>query len=337
MTPENRMKDLRSDATPTEAEWLDFRSTAHRSLARRRIAAVVGGLGLVVALVAGGYAVANMDTGDERGPGIAATPTASTTDEPSPQTSPSSDAKPEQPVQLWYVGKDDKLLLTYRSIESTESPERAALESLVSFIPAPLGETGARSAIPDGTEVQNFEIQNGTAFVALLVDDPSFDPSFSSKEEHDFAHAQVVYTLTQFPNVRSVVVSWERTDQEAGGTISKSLTRGSYDFLLPPIIVEEPFDGQRVGRTFELSGIANVFEANVSWRLTDPDGNVFKEGFVTATCGSGCWGTFEDRISLERVPGKTIFLEVFQASAEDGSPMDMVVISLNLDLQDGGS
>jgi hypothetical protein len=329
MTPEDRMKELRSDATPTEAEWLEFRSTAHKSLARRRVAAVAGGLGLVVAIAVGGYAVANMDAGDERGQGIAATPTASATDEPSPDTSPSSDAQPEQLVQLWYVEEDDTLLLTHWPIEGSESPERAAVETLVSLIPGPLGETGATTAIPEGTEVSDLSISDGTATVTLAGDFPD-----DTDTQQEFAHAQIVYTLTQFSAIKDVSVSW--VSSESGGVSSGAETRKTYEHLLPPIVVESPMDGAEVGRSFELSGIANVFEANVSWRVEDMEGKPLQEGFVTATCGSGCWGTFQDKIFLKdlpsNLPGDGVLLHVFQASAEDGSPMNMVTLPLNVQI-----
>ena len=321
MTPEDRIKQLGSaDASgPTESEWLEFRSSAHRSLARRRMAAAVGGLGLVVAVVAGAYAVTNQDTGDRPGPDVAATPSVSPTDDPSPDTSPSTDEKPQEHfVQLWYIEKDDTLLLAHWPIED-ESPERAAVELLVSFMPGPLGETGVTSAFPDGVELVDLSIENGTANVTLGGNVEDMD--------QEWAFAQLTYTLTQFPSVQDVVIGLQTpTFTDAG----PPKTRKTYEHLLPPIVVESPMDGSEVYRSIELSGIANVFEANVSWRLIDRDGNVFKEGFVTATCGSGCWGTFEDRITLERVPDSSILLQVFQSSAEDGSPMNVVTVPLNV-------
>lgn len=330
MTPEDKMKKLGSAEAsgPTEAEWLEFRQKAHESVTRRRIAAIAGGTTLLLAVVGGAFAMTRTSNDAPRPDVVNPGPT--DTETPTPGPSETEQEKQERVfVQHWYVEKDGTLLLTRWPLEESESLEKAALESLVSFIPGPLGETGARTAIPDGTEVSNFAIMDDTAYVALLVDDPTFDPSFSSKEEQDLAHAQVVYTLTQFPTVKDVVLGWAQSNQEGEGEIVENLTRESYDFLLPPIVVEEPFDGQRVGRIFSVSGIANVFEANVSYTVTDADDNILDEGFVTATCGSGCYGTYEFEVRLKG-DHDIVYLHVFQASAEDGSPMDEEVIPLNV-------
>ena len=315
MTPEDRIKDLRSDAPPTEAEWLEFRSTAHKSLARRRMAAVAGGLGLVAALVGGGYAMTNMDTGDERGPGIANTPT----EEPSPTSSPSSEetVAPEKEtvyLQQWYIEADDTLLVTHAPFESSDTPARDAMEALIAGVPGPLAETGVSTAIPPGTRLLDLTIDNGTAHVAFE----------SPHHEQYVANAQVVYTLTQFPTVQKVEISWRPGN---GGPAEK---RSDYEDLLPAIVVQSPFDGEIVERTFTMSGLANVFEATVSYRLVDADGITIQEGFTTATCGTGCYGAFEEKITYKGEQNYAI-LQVFESSAEDGSPLHMQEIPLNFE------
>lgn len=309
MTPEDRFKQLGSadPSSPSEAEWLEFRAAAHRSLTRRRIAAAVGGVGLVVALVAASIAVANLDTGDERGPGVVGTP--ETPRDP-------VDREVPMPLNHWYIERDGKLTPFAYFLYRPVSP-RSLLEQTIAIVPGPLGETGVTTAIPGDARLVDVSFEDGTAYVALSGERPT------NESDRRMAQAQIVYTATQFPGIEHASLTW---NNEQG----QLLTREDFHDLLPPIAVESPADGEEVGRTFTLSGIANVFEATVSWRLTDLDGNPFKEGFVTATCGSGCWGTFEDRISLERVPGDRIILEVFQSSAEDGSPMNMVEIPLNV-------
>jgi hypothetical protein len=327
MTPEDRIKQLRSDATPTEAEWLEFRSTAHRSLARRRMAAVAGGLGLVVALVIGGYAVANMDTGDERGPGIAGTPTPTATGDPSPDPSASTETEEQEQVfvQQWFMEKGE-LRLFFTRLPRSEEPAADAITNLLTGLPEELVGTDVETAIPEGTSLREMDIQDGTATIALSGDYPD-----DSDVQQTFAYAQIVYTATQFDSVKDVVLEWE--SPTSGGVASGPEGRDRYHDLLPPIVVESPADGSEIGPSFTLSGIANVFEANVSWRVEDMEGNTLQEGFVTATCGSGCWGTFEDDIRLDdlptKLPGDGLLLTVFQASAEDGSPMNVVTVPLN--------
>ena len=330
MTPEDRFKQLGSAkaSSPSEAEWQEFRAAAHRSLTRRRIAAAVGGVGLVVALVAGTVAVTNLDTGDRRGPGVVGTPTAAPTDDtddPTPGPSETEqgptdpvDREVPMPLNQWYVETDGKLTPFIYFMNQPVTP-RKLLEQTIDFIPGPLGETGVTSAVPENARLEDLSFEDDTAYVALSGEGPG------KEADRRMAHAQIVYTATQFPGIEKASITWSN-DQ------GRLESREDFHDLLPVIAVEEPYAVQEVYRTFKLKGIANVFEANVSWRLTDEDGEVFKEGFVTATCGSGCWGTFEDRITLERVPGKRIVLEVFQSSAEDGSPMNMVRIPLEVQL-----
>lgn len=315
MTPEDRIKQLRPDATPTEAEWLEFRNEAHRSLSRRRVAAIAGGTALLLAVVGGAYAVTRTSNGQSR-PDVVGTPTPSGTETPEAPLDP-VDRQMPMPLNQWYVESDGKLKPFTYIMYRAETP-RKLLEQTIDFVPGPLGEAGVTSAIPEDNKLVYLQEVDGTARVVVRG-------TFPDQDEFRMAQAQIVYTITQFEGIEKVDLTWE-------GRQYSGLTREDFHDLLPPIVVEEPYAAQEVNRVFKLEGIANVFEATVSWRLTSEDGDVFKEGFTTATCGSGCWGTFEDRITLERVPGKRIILEVFQSSAEDGSPMNMVQIPLDVRL-----
>lgn len=117
------------------------------------------------------------------------------------------------------------------------------------------------------------------------------------------------------------------------------------------IAVVSPVDGQYSDATVELIGCANVYEATVNYRVTlvgDPgplseivagtdadvldveallaDGEVLYEGFLTATCGTGCLGTFDEVIDLGDLLAEVsvdadaiLVVEVFWESAMDGS------------------
>lgn len=241
------------------------------------------------------------------------------------------------PIQLWFVTGGDRsaprLFLHHENIPATQAVGRAALERLIRGVPGSLAqERNVFSIVPSDTRLLDLTIADGTATVDFSRD---FEETGVGTLLDGYQIPQVVYTLTQFPTVKRVEFLLEgRSVEVLGGhgiILNGPQTRKEWEQALPPIVVERPYPDQRVGRTFEISGIANVFEATVSWRLTDTEGEPFKEGFVTATCGSGCWGTFEDRISLERVPGEKIVLEVFQSSAEDGSPLNLVKIPLNVE------
>ncbi|HEY7018830.1 MAG TPA: Gmad2 immunoglobulin-like domain-containing protein, partial [Gaiellaceae bacterium] len=65
-----------------------------------------------------------------------------------------------------------------------------------------------------------------------------------------------------------------------------------YVDLLPAIVVENPTDGERVTSRATVSGNANVFEANVTVEVLDAKGHVVGKTFTTASCGTGCRGSF---------------------------------------------
>ena len=58
-------------------------------------------------------------------------------------------------------------------------------------------------------------------------------------------------------------------------------------------MIESPAYGGFLGNPATVTGIANTFEANVAVTLADSDGLIIFEGFTTATCGTGCFGSFE--------------------------------------------
>ena len=86
----------------------------------------------------------------------------------------------------------------------------------------------------------------------------------------------------------------------------------------------EPVTGAVVaGPTVKVSGVATAFEANINWRVlksTDLKGKVVKEGFTMAGA-NGEVGPYNFTVDLD--PGK-YRIEVFEASAKDGSPIHLV-------------
>ena len=316
MTPEDRFKDLssRGEQTPSEAEWLGFRDRAHRSVRARRLGMAAGALGVVAAIAVGVTALGGtFDRGstDLAGPsGPESTPTA-------------TDPKDLVALQQWFV-VGDELQPFHVLVPRSATPATSAVDELLDGPESDLAERGAETMVPEGTTLSSIEIDKGTAEVTLAGDYPD-----DSSTQQELALGQLVFTLTQFQTVGDVVLAWE--SPETGGASTGPLTRKNYEGFLSQIVVEDPYFGQNVDNTFRLRGIANVYEANVSWRIVDEAGTVLQEGFTTATCGTGCWGTFDDRI---RYTGETrdVTLQVFQASAEDGSPMNMVEIPLKVDV-----
>jgi hypothetical protein len=129
------------------------------------------------------------------------------------------------------------------------------------------------------------------------------------------ALAQWVYTLTQFPTMKSVEIAGKR------------YTRADFEDQTPIILVESPLPFEQVSSPLRVTGTANTFEATFQYELVDSEGNVVDKNFVTATSGTGTRGTFEftsgDFSDLAK-------LVVFENSAENGARINEVEIPLTV-------
>jgi hypothetical protein len=125
--------------------------------------------------------------------------------------------------------------------------------------------------------------------------------------------AGVVYTLTQFPEIRKVDVAGR-----AG------LTRDDFAAYLPPISVESPAPGASVPPTFHVRGTASVFEATFVVQ-TIRNGVVLERRTVMASEGAPGRGTFDT--TLFASPGRLV-VRAFAPSAKDGSPQHEVDVDV---------
>jgi Immunoglobulin-like domain of bacterial spore germination len=73
-----------------------------------------------------------------------------------------------------------------------------------------------------------------------------------------------------------------------------------------------------------------VFEATVSLRLLDASGREIATRFTTATCGSGCRGSWS--VSVPYRVGRTQrgTVQVYEVSAQDGSRQHVVNVPVML-------
>jgi hypothetical protein len=135
----------------------------------------------------------------------------------------------------------------------------------------------------------------------------------------------VVWTIGQFSTVKQVVV------QVNGAEIYETpQTKDEYEQFLPAIVVYAPTIGASVGSPVTISGTANVFEATVSLRILDQNGNEIARGFTQATCGTGCRGDYSTTLSYNVSREQPGTIEVFESSAKDGSPINVQRIPVTL-------
>jgi germination protein M len=217
------------------------------------------------------------------------------------------------------------LVPVLRDIPETRAVGTAAIEELLK---GPNDEElGARPAmytwIPDGTRLLGLTITNGVALVNLSKE---FEGGGGASAVIG-RFAQVVYTLTQFPTVKTVEF---QVDGQAmvvfngdGNVATGSVGRHDYTAQLPAIFVDRPAWGGVLGNSARLVGMANVFEATFRVAILDSEGRSLAAGAVMATCGSGCWGTFDATIQYQVRKAGWGTLRVFEPSAKDGSPINV--------------
>jgi germination protein M len=226
---------------------------------------------------------------------------------PAPATTETRPADAElRSVSVYFV-RESRLGAANRLVTSTPAIGRAALEQLLAGPTEAERAGGLASDIPSGTELTRLAItEQGVAEVGLS--NPLDEP----------AMAQVVFTLTQFPTVKRVLLEGEQHYPD------------DFEQLLPAILVESPAPGATVSSPLTIRGTANTFEATFMVELRPEQGKPLYKNFVTATSGNGTRGTFEETIDFTVDHEQPGTLVVYENSAEDGSVVNEVEIPVTI-------
>ena len=251
-------------------------------------------------------------------------PSTTPSDEPSGPTDPgASDTPTPNPsstgttilrAYFWLGGLpgSDGPVAVLRTIPGTKSVATAAVAALLAGPTA--AETGRAitTQIPSGTQVLGLSIDKSVATINLSAEFVGSGDSAAVQTRQ----AQVTYTLTQFPTVKSVIFQIE------GVQLGDAATRTSYAALLPDIWVDRPAFNAAIGNPAHVTGNANVFEATFRMSILDGSGKVIADVQVMATCGSGCAprGTFDTTIPYTVGKGQYGILRAYNPSAKDGTP-----------------
>ena len=237
-------------------------------------------------------------------PSVGTSPNGTTEEVPTPSTQETETGTETEPssstvtYQVWFAN-DEGLFVTYRTEPATPRVGTASLESLLEGPDSFEEGYGLRTAIPDGTQLLGLSIDDGIARVDLTSEFETGGGSASMQTRL----AQVTFTITQFPSVKGVVFSLDGEPIDVlggeGVVIDHPLTRRDYADLLPAILVTGPALNEAVSSPVVIRGSSNVFEANVGIQILDENGDVLVETFTTATCGTGCRGTYRIAVPYE--------------------------------------
>ena len=216
--------------------------------------------------------------------------------------------------------------------EPVQTPERGvAATALRAVLDGPNGRelaAGLTTAVPPDTRLLGLAIADGLARVDLSGRFREGEGTPATRERL----AQIVYTLTQFPTVKTVRLRIDgHTVSPLGGVrLDRGLTRTDFETETPAIFVESPGFATAVSSPFTVRGTANTFEATFEWELRGASGEVLAKHFETATSGTGTRGTFSFAVAFRVGSTTQGSLVVFERSAADGSRIHVRSIPLTL-------
>jgi germination protein M len=229
-----------------------------------------------------------------------------------------------------YFARDEKMATASRTIDKTQGVGAAAMRLLLEGPSGVEQKGGMTSAIPGGTTLLSVNIKNGIATVDLSKEYSSGGGSLSMMTRL----AQVVFTLTQFPTVKGVnfMLDGKPIDVLGGEgiIIDHPMTRADYEDMSPAILVESPTLGATMSSPVRVTGTANVFEAVFRINIVDWDGLIIADERVQASSGTGTRGTFDVTIKYPGGHTGQGSLIVFENSAKDGSPINVVEMPIVL-------
>jgi germination protein M len=230
-----------------------------------------------------------------------------------------------------YFARDEKMSAAGRVIPKTQSVGAASMQALLEGPTGAEHAAGMTGAIPGGTTLLGLDIKNGVATVDLSKEYASGGGSLSMM----MRLAQVVFTLTQFPSVQGVSFMLDGKPIDVLGgegiVIDHPMTRADYEDMSPAILVESPTLGATVSSPLRVTGTANVFEAVFRINIVDSDGLIIADERVQASSGTGTRGIFDVTVKYPSGHAGRGSLIVFENSAKDGTPTNVVEIPLVLE------
>jgi Immunoglobulin-like domain of bacterial spore germination/Sporulation and spore germination len=207
-------------------------------------------------------------------------------------------------VRVYFL-LNDKVQPVLRTVPQTKAVAGAALNALLE------GPTASEEQIGLATQLSSessLSVERSGGVLIVHGDVP-----------HRAPLAQVVYTMTQFPNATRVQVDGE------------TYTRADFEDFTPAILVELPLPFQAVSSPMRLAGTANTFEATFEYELKDAQAKVLAKHFATATSGSGTRGTYDLKVPFEATSGGSGTLRVWEDSAANGKPIHVVQFPVQIE------
>ena len=279
---------------------------------------------LVPLLLAACGPTTSVPPSSEASQGVGPTASSAASQDPAPTGSPAAATTVRAYFILGSHTDDSGLVPVLREVPATGDPAKAAMTALLAGPAGPelAADPAMYSWIPAGTKLVDLTIADGVATA-------SFSKEFGapSSDAYQGELAQVVYTFTQFPTITGVQI---RVDGQLIVYSMPPLARVQFTKFLPPIWVDEPAWGGTLGNPAHVSGLTDVFEAQFRIEILDAAGHSLADQPATASCGSGCWGTFDVSVPYTVATAQQGTLRVYDLSAKDGSREHVVDYPVSL-------
>ncbi|MDJ0304920.1 Gmad2 immunoglobulin-like domain-containing protein [Dehalobacter sp.] len=249
------------------------------------------------------------------------------TPEPSPEPEPP--AVETMKAAVYYLKDSNNEMYLVREVHEipkSTGVARAALEELINGTPV---TTGAFKVLPADTKILEVNIKNGLATIDFSEEVLHANVGASGET---LGIASIVNTLTEFPTIKKVQFTVNGKAENGMdwwghvGLYNQPFARDLSSVYEPAIWVTAPVDGQTIASPLKITGNARVFEAVVSYRLRDVQGNILAEGNTMAAAGAPGRGDFEASLTFTPSAAGSGQLEVFEASMKDGSDLNKVII-----------
>ena len=240
-------------------------------------------------------------------------------------------AKQTMDVAVYYIKSTTNDMILVREVHTVAKSAgiaRAALNELISG--TPLTE-GAQRVLPAGTEILGLTIKDGLATVDFSQEVLNANVGFTGEA---LGIASIVNTLTEFPTINRVQFFVEGSAENGMGwwghvgLSEQPFQRNLTNVYAPAIWVTSPVSGQTVTSPLHIQGVAQVFEAMVSYRLKDANGIVLVQSQTMSSMGAPEHGTFDVVLEYPATASGYGTLEVYEVSMKDGSDRNVVVIPI---------
>lgn len=222
---------------------------------------------------------------------------------------------PAQTAVLLYFARGTALGVADRSISSSADPRDAVLQALLAGPTPTEAAAGLDTWIPAGTTVRGLQVRGGVATVNL-------SPQFAAPgppADLSARLAQVVYTLTAYPNVTAVTVLVAKAPIStfAGIDTSGPVGRSQVTAALPGVLLEDPAVGSTVSGSLRISGVTSI-DGTYDVQLVDASGRLLASVTNTAVTGA----TFSQTIPFSRPYVGTGTVRVFARPASPSQPVE---------------